>query len=86
VLRDNTGAYQGIFTNCRKCRDQEVPQMPDSLKPSGLEPLVQFREQFHQHRRADQCGSSKVFARLIRDEKFEEALTVARQQVENGAQ
>ena len=30
-------------------------------------------------------GSLK-FARLIREEKYEEALTVARQQVENGAQ
>ncbi|CAM5191566.1 Methionine synthase OS=Castellaniella defragrans (strain DSM / CCUG 39792 / 65Phen) OX=1437824 GN=BN940_03551 PE=3 SV=1 [Castellaniella denitrificans] len=29
---------------------------------------------------------SKMFLRLIREEKFDEALTVARQQVENGAQ
>ncbi|HEX5307416.1 MAG TPA: methionine synthase, partial [Dyella sp.] len=29
---------------------------------------------------------SKMFARLIREEKYDEALTVARQQVENGAQ
>ncbi|MDR3297054.1 MAG: methionine synthase [Prevotellaceae bacterium] len=31
-------------------------------------------------------SGSKKFARLIRDEKFDEALAVARQQVENGAQ
>src|SRR5690606_11531722 len=29
---------------------------------------------------------SKMFARLIREEKFDDALAVARQQVENGAQ
>ncbi|MBV5324612.1 MAG: dihydropteroate synthase, partial [Rhodospirillaceae bacterium] len=29
---------------------------------------------------------SKMFARLIREEKYDEALAVARQQVENGAQ
>ena len=29
---------------------------------------------------------SKKFARLIREDKYEEALSVARQQVENGAQ
>ena len=31
-------------------------------------------------------AGSKKFARLIREKKYEEALSIARQQVENGAQ
>jgi 5-methyltetrahydrofolate--homocysteine methyltransferase len=66
---------------------REVPQIPDSLKLSGLEPLVYFPgSNFINIGERTNVAGSKVFARLIRDEKFEEALTIARQQVENGAQ
>jgi 5-methyltetrahydrofolate--homocysteine methyltransferase len=57
------------------------------LRLSGLEPLV-LRPQtnfVNVGERTNVTGSKK-FARLIRDNQYEEALSVARQQVENGAQ
>ena len=54
---------------------------------SGLEPLVVRPETnfLNVGERTNVTGSKK-FARLIRDNKYEEALSIARQQVENGAQ
>lgn len=64
-----------------------VPRPTDSLKLSGLEPLVYFPgSNFINIGERTNVAGSKVFARLIRDEKFEEALIIARMQVENGAQ
>lgn len=57
------------------------------LRLSGLEPLVVRPESnfINIGERTNVTGSKK-FARLIRENKYEEALSVARQQVENGAQ
>ncbi|MCX8020904.1 MAG: methionine synthase [Chitinophagaceae bacterium] len=57
------------------------------LRLSGLEPLVIRPETNFVNigERTNVTGSRK-FARLIREEKYEEALSIARQQVENGAQ
>lgn len=57
------------------------------LKLSGLEPLVVRPESnfINVGERTNVTGSRK-FARLIREEQYEEALSVARHQVENGAQ
>jgi 5-methyltetrahydrofolate--homocysteine methyltransferase len=57
------------------------------LRLSGLEPLVirPMTNFVNVGERTNVTGSKK-FARLIRDNKYEEALSVARQQVENGAQ
>src|SRR4026208_1913475 len=57
------------------------------LRLSGLEPLVVRPESnfLNIGERTNVTGSKK-FARLIRENKYEEALSVARQQVENGAQ
>lgn len=54
---------------------------------AGLEPLVIRPESnfINVGERTNVTGSKK-FARLIRDNNYEEALSVARQQVENGAQ
>lgn len=62
-----------------------------SIKPylrlSGLEPLVIRPEtNFVNVGERTNVTGSKKFARLIRENKFEEALSVARQQVESGAQ
>src|SRR5579872_4001402 len=57
------------------------------LRLAGLEPLV-LRPQMNfvnVGERTNVTGSKK-FARLVRDNKYEEALSVARQQAENGAQ
>ncbi len=57
------------------------------LKLSGLEPLIVTPESnfINVGERTNVAGSKK-FLRLIKEEKFEEALTVARDQVEGGAQ
>jgi 5-methyltetrahydrofolate--homocysteine methyltransferase len=57
------------------------------LRLSGLEPLVIRPEtNFVNVGERTNVTGSKKFARLIRDNQYEEALSVARQQVENGAQ
>ncbi|HNP54849.1 MAG TPA: dihydropteroate synthase, partial [Ferruginibacter sp.] len=57
------------------------------LRLSGLEPLVIRPEtNFVNVGERTNVTGSKKFARLIREGLFEEALSVARQQVENGAQ
>src|SRR3954463_7741103 len=56
------------------------------LRLSGLEPLVIRPEtNFVNIGERTNVTGSKKFARLIRDNKYEEALSVARQQVESGA-
>lgn len=57
------------------------------LKLSGLEPLVITPESnfINVGERTNVAGSKK-FLRLIKEEKFDEALDVARDQVDNGAQ
>lgn len=64
-----------------------VPQIPVRTRLSGLEAL-NFDEKslfINVGERTNVTGS-KMFARLIREENYDEALSVARQQVENGAQ
>jgi 5-methyltetrahydrofolate--homocysteine methyltransferase len=57
------------------------------LRLSGLEPLIVRPEtNFINVGERTNVTGSKMFARLIREDKYEEALAVARQQVENGAQ
>jgi len=61
--------------------------MQPFLRLSGLEPLVIRPEtNFVNIGERTNVTGSKKFARLIRENKYEEALSVARQQVENGAQ
>jgi len=64
---------------------------PIHIKPymrlAGLEPLVIRPEtNFVNVGERTNVTGSKKFARLIRDEQYEEALSIARQQVESGAQ
>jgi 5-methyltetrahydrofolate--homocysteine methyltransferase len=57
------------------------------LRLAGLEPLVVRPEMnFVNIGERTNVTGSKKFARLIRENRYEEALSVARQQVENGAQ
>src|SRR5678816_4507742 len=62
-----------------------------SIKPylrlAGLEPLVVRPDtNFVNVGERTNVTGSKKFARLVREDKYEEALSVARQQVESGAQ
>ncbi|MGZ9030565.1 MAG: methionine synthase, partial [Burkholderiaceae bacterium] len=64
-----------------------VPELPKPLRLSGLEPVTVADDSLFVNvgERANVTGS-KAFARLILNEQYEEAVSVARQQVENGAQ
>ncbi|WP_234416199.1 methionine synthase [Flagellimonas amoyensis] len=58
-----------------------------ALKLSGLEPLVVTPESnFINVGERTNVAGSKIFLRLIKEEKFDEALAIARNQVEGGAQ
>lgn len=65
---------------------REVPTFPDYGRFSGLEPFVLRPEiPFANIGERTNVTGSRRFARLIRNREYEEALVVARQQVENGA-
>src|SRR6186997_1097164 len=65
----------------------EEPAHRPYLRLAGLEPLtVRPESNFINIGERTNVTGSKKFARLIRDNKYEEALSVARHQVENGAQ
>ncbi|RBA24451.1 methionine synthase [Herminiimonas fonticola] len=64
-----------------------VPSVDPTLKLSGLEPFViDDQSLFVNVGERTNVTGSKAFARLIINEQYDEALAVARQQVENGAQ
>ena len=66
---------------------RSVPEPQHELSLSGLEPLKVYKgSNFINIGERTNVSGSRKFARLIREEKFDEALSVARQQVENGAQ
>ncbi len=68
-------------------KPREVHQAEPYLRLSGLEPLVVRPEtNFVNVGERTNVTGSKKFARLIREEQYEEALSVAREQIENGAQ
>lgn len=70
-----------------KINKMETTVIKPYLRLSGLEPLVIRPEtNFVNIGERTNVTGSKKFARLIRENKYEEALSVARQQVENGAQ
>jgi 5-methyltetrahydrofolate--homocysteine methyltransferase len=66
---------------------RKPPEIPVRTRLSGLEPLAISRESnfVNVGERTNVAGSTK-FAGLIRKEKYEEALSIAREQVEGGAQ
>jgi 5-methyltetrahydrofolate--homocysteine methyltransferase len=64
-----------------------LPQPPPALRLSGLEPVTLFPDaNFMNVGERTNVTGSRAFARLIREERYEEAVEVARQQVDNGAQ
>ena len=64
-----------------------VPEIAVKTRLSGLEALnIDDDTLFVNVGERTNVTGSKMFLRLIREEKYEEALQVARQQVENGAQ
>jgi 5-methyltetrahydrofolate--homocysteine methyltransferase len=66
---------------------RDVPEVPVQTRLSGLEALnISADSLFVNVGERTNVTGSKMFLRLIREEKYDEALAVARQQVENGAQ
>ncbi len=64
-----------------------IPERIHELRLSGLEPLTIYKgSNFINIGERTNVSGSRKFAKLIKDEKYEEALSVARQQVESGAQ
>ncbi|WP_425490546.1 methionine synthase [Brenneria izadpanahii] len=66
---------------------RKLPEIPVACRLSGLEPLTIDDNTLFVNvgERTNVTGSAR-FKRLIKEEKYSEALDVARQQVENGAQ
>jgi 5-methyltetrahydrofolate--homocysteine methyltransferase len=77
-----------VFSSLARKAEVRVPagEKP-ALRLSGLEALPVFEgSNFINIGERTNVAGSRKFARLVREEKFDEALDVARQQVENGAQ
>ena len=66
---------------------RKLPEIPIACRLSGLEPCTIDENSLYINvgERANVTGSAK-FKRLIKEKKYDEALEVARKQVENGAQ
>ncbi len=66
---------------------RHIPPKPHVTEVSGLEPLkIDRQKNFINIGERTNVSGSRKFARLIREGKYEEALSVAREQVEGGAQ
>lgn len=66
---------------------RQIPEIPIKTRLSGLEPLnIDEDSLFVNVGERTNVTGSKKFLRLINEDKYDEALEVARQQVENGAQ
>jgi 5-methyltetrahydrofolate--homocysteine methyltransferase len=76
-----------IARHVEKYPARKIPQISPKVRLSGLEAFVADENTLFINvgERTNVTGS-KRFLRLIKEEKFEEALDVARDQVENGAQ
>lgn len=76
-----------IYNAIKDLPPRKVPRLPPVTKLSGLEPfIIDDSSLFVNVGERTNVTGSKAFARMIINEQYEEALSVARQQVENGAQ
>ena len=81
---DHIRAFADII---EKHNRRELPQIKQQTKLSGLESLtISPESNFINIGERTNVAGSKKFARLIKEEKYDEALSVARNQVEGGAQ
>jgi 5-methyltetrahydrofolate--homocysteine methyltransferase len=78
---------KAIATIASKYKPHQIPEAGHNQMLSGLEPLeiTPLTNFVNIGERCNVTGSKK-FARLIREEKFEEAIAVAREQCDSGAQ
>lgn len=78
---------EAIANAVSKYPPRQIPERPKALRLAGLEPFTGDENTLFINvgERTNVTGS-KRFLRLIKEEQYEEALSVARDQVENGAQ
>ena len=78
---------RAIHDRAQNYKPRVLPRLPNACRLAGLEPLDIHPESLFVNvgERTNVTGSA-AFRRLIREERFEEAVEVARQQVDNGAQ
>lgn len=78
---------EAIANVAKQYKPRKIPELEKATRLSGLEAvtITPDRNFVNIGERTNVAGSKK-FARLIREGAFEEALAIARQQVENGAQ
>lgn len=78
---------RAIANLCKDYKPRVIPELPVVTMLSGLELLKITKEMnFINVGERTNVSGSKKFVRLIKEKKYEEALSVAREQVENGAQ
>ncbi|HQM86644.1 MAG TPA: homocysteine S-methyltransferase family protein, partial [Methylotenera sp.] len=76
-----------IYEAIKDLPPRQVPTLAPITKLAGLEPfIIDENSLFINVGERTNVTGSKAFARMIINEQYEEALSVARQQVENGAQ
>jgi len=76
-----------VFRLVKDYSPRQVPEKKYDLKIAGLEAIsITPDKNFVNIGERTNVAGSKKFARLVRDEDYEEALVVARHQIENGAQ
>jgi len=76
-----------IYEAIKDLPPRQVPTLAPITKLAGLEPfIIDENSLFVNVGERTNVTGSKAFARMIINEQYEEALSVARQQVENGAQ
>ena len=78
---------RAIAETVKTIAPRKLPEVPQAMRLAGLEPFVVDESSLFVNvgERTNVTGS-KAFARLILNDQYDEALVVARQQVENGAQ
>jgi len=78
---------KAVAEQIKNIKPRDIPLQETFTRLAGLEPLtIKEDTLFINVGERTNVTGSKAFARLIIEEKFEEAVSVARQQVENGAQ
>src|SRR5690606_41219034 len=78
---------KAVAARVSKYPPRAIPELKPAMRLSGLEAFTVDENSLFVNvgERTNVTGSAK-FLRLIKEEKFDEALSVARDQVENGAQ
>ena len=78
---------KAISDHVKDITPRKIPNIPNYTNLSGLEPLtIRPESNFVNIGERTNVTGSSIFRKLIKNENYEKALSVARDQVENGAQ